>query len=655
MPRRLTPRFGSSLAPLAALLVAAPALGGQVCPCLGDIDANGTVDGADLAFVLGAWGPCANCPADLSENGTVDGLDLGILLGAWGPCSPIPANDTCGDAKEITSFTGSANPFCTFGANTDGPAVSGCNEPAFTTIEGDVWFRVDAPITCALQVGVCADFDVRIAAYTSLFTGACTCPGGPFGGFLIECASTLQYPSCEKGAAMLIPVEAGDCILLRVGGAPGQRGSGNVDINIYLPPCTITSSTTLAASGLEANTEFGLNCDMDGDVAVVGAIFDDLLFGGSNAGSARVYRYDGVVWNPEATLTGPTPFAGQRFGVNTAVDGDRIIVGAGDVDADCSATPGCDTGAAFVFEYDGSAWQLIDELLPSGGNPDDQFGARVDIDGSRAIVSAWDDDENGTISGAAYVYERILFFGNPLWFLSKKLIASDGDFADGFGSDVALSGTLALVGADNDEGGGAAYLFEDTGSTWVQIAKLKPAGLAASADFGYAVAIDGDMLAVGAPDFNAGTGKVYVYEHFDSLGWLLTATLTGSDTTNGAAFGTSLSIKGGELLVGATNGGGLAGSAYLFWRVSGGWIERAKLVGSAAVASDSFGGSVAIDDGRGFVGAYFDDVGLSIDRGSVYRFNGLGECTGNGVPDACDIANGTPDADGDGVPNACEP
>ena len=106
----------------------------------------------------------------------------------------------------------------------------------------------------------------------------------------------------------------------RVGGAPGQRGSGHVDINFYVPPCEILSSTKLAAGGLEANTEFGIATDMSGDVAVLGAIFDDLLFGGNGAGSARVYRYQGNVWTEDQALFAPTPFAGQRFGISVASD-----------------------------------------------------------------------------------------------------------------------------------------------------------------------------------------------------------------------------------------------------------------------------------------------------------------------------------------------
>ena len=66
---------------------------GQVCLtlvttqiCSADLDANGVVDGADLAIVLGAWGACVNCNADIDVNGSVNGADLAIVLGAWGAC-----------------------------------------------------------------------------------------------------------------------------------------------------------------------------------------------------------------------------------------------------------------------------------------------------------------------------------------------------------------------------------------------------------------------------------------------------------------------------------------------------------------------------------------------------------------------------------------
>ncbi|MDZ4753168.1 MAG: GC-type dockerin domain-anchored protein [Phycisphaerae bacterium] len=57
---------------------------GPITPaCPADINADGMIDAADLAIVLGAWGTPA---ADLTGNGTTDAADLSILLGAWGAC-----------------------------------------------------------------------------------------------------------------------------------------------------------------------------------------------------------------------------------------------------------------------------------------------------------------------------------------------------------------------------------------------------------------------------------------------------------------------------------------------------------------------------------------------------------------------------------------
>jgi hypothetical protein len=56
------------------------------CECIGDLDGSGVVDAADLAILLGGWGPCSGCAADVDASGTVDGNDLAIVLGAWGAC-----------------------------------------------------------------------------------------------------------------------------------------------------------------------------------------------------------------------------------------------------------------------------------------------------------------------------------------------------------------------------------------------------------------------------------------------------------------------------------------------------------------------------------------------------------------------------------------
>ncbi len=56
-------------------------------PCLADLNADATINGADLAMLLSAWGTCKRCASDITHNGVVDAEDLAILLSAWGPCS----------------------------------------------------------------------------------------------------------------------------------------------------------------------------------------------------------------------------------------------------------------------------------------------------------------------------------------------------------------------------------------------------------------------------------------------------------------------------------------------------------------------------------------------------------------------------------------
>jgi|GEM_PF-5338912 len=56
--------------------------------CVGDLNGDGEVNGADLGLILGAWGPCNRipCTGDLNGDGEVNGADLGLILGAWGAC-----------------------------------------------------------------------------------------------------------------------------------------------------------------------------------------------------------------------------------------------------------------------------------------------------------------------------------------------------------------------------------------------------------------------------------------------------------------------------------------------------------------------------------------------------------------------------------------
>merc|ERR1719203_1536881 len=114
---------------------------------------------------------------------------------------------------------------------------------------------------------------------------------------------------------------------------------------------------------------------------------------------------------------------------------------------------GTDSGSAYVFNTAGT--QLA-KLLPTDGAADDKFGWSVSISGSTIVVGAFYDDDMGSKSGSAYVFNTA---GTQL----AKLLPSDGIAWDEFGVSVSISGSTIVVGAwfddDMGSGSGSAYIF----------------------------------------------------------------------------------------------------------------------------------------------------------------------------------------------------
>ena len=190
-----------------------------------------------------------------------------------------------------------------------------------------------------------------------------------------------------------------------------------------------------------------------------------------------------------------TPSDGPSgFGDSISISGNTAIVGAySDNDL------GTYSGSAYVFRNTGSGWTQVAKLTASDGGPGDFFGFSVSIQGTTAIIGATWDGDLGEHSGSAYVFEET----GSGWTQVAKLTASDGAAYEVFGGSVSLSGSTVIVGAcDGDfrgEGPGAAYVFEDNGSDWVQVAKLTAADNGeVDVLFGISVSINGTTAVVGA-------------------------------------------------------------------------------------------------------------------------------------------------------------
>eukprot|EP01045_Picozoa_sp_COSAG04_P032303 COSAG04_NODE_6285_length_1365_cov_10.737757_1_plen_226_part_01 len=196
------------------------------------------------------------------------------------------------------------------------------------------------------------------------------------------------------------------------------------------------------------------------------------------------------------------------------------------------------------------------KLLASDGAGDDRFGYSVAVSGAVAVVGAYRNDDAGDGSGSAYVFEQQQ---DGSWLEAQKLVASDGVGDDRFGYRVAVSGAVAVVGAyyDDDAGddSGSAYVFErQPDGSWLEVQKLVASDGAGYDYFGCSVAVSGTVAVVGArldDDAGDGSGSAYVFEQQDDGSWLEAQKLVASDGAAGDYFGASVAVSGAVAVVGA--------------------------------------------------------------------------------------------------------
>lgn len=342
---------------------------------------------------------------------------------------------------------------------------------------------------------------------------------------------------------------------------------------------------------------------------MIGAPVANAPNGCFECGAAYVYTAVNGDWtNLELTAT-LTQSAGQGnsgFGDAVAISGDTIVVGGYDFSTF--------EGAAYVYVSPSGVSTESAELTTSG-SPSGTF-LSVAIEGGTIVAgSPLATVGNVTELGTAYVYvEPTGGWANMTQ--TAQLVANDETTGCYFGTSAGISGHTVVVGAPRaDENGlvqrGSAYVFREPAAGWSgtkgQAAKLEPTDGVKKAHFGSSVSISGGNVAVGAPEQSVGSngdqGAVYVYTE-PSTGWPKTMTetaeLTASTGKPGSLLGDSVAISGTTLIAGAFGVRSQQGVSYVFSEPAGGWVTAAgglAIIASDGAPNDEFGGAVGVGEG----------------------------------------------------------
>lgn len=419
----------------------------------------------------------------------------------------------------------------------------------------------------------------------------------------------------------------------------------------------LAGPTYLKASNTGAEDLFGQSVAVSGNTMVVGAPYEDGSGTGVNpvsnelaedAGAAYVYVRAGSTWALQAYLKASNTAAGDLFGTEVAISGNTVVVGG---------------KSTYVFARNGTTWSQQADLQISTA----PFTSRLSVSGDTVVV--------GLDDGA-----RVFVRSGTTWNQQALLTASNQEPGDGFAWSVTVSGDTIVVGApfedgsgtgvnplvdDNSPSAGAAYVFVRSGTMWTQQAYLKASNTEGNDLFGWAVAVSGNTVVVGAiledgsgmnenptPNNNVpDSGAAYVFLRTGTI-WTQQAYLKASNPGGNDEFGWSVGLSGNTAVVGALLEGGSgtgtnpgpnegapeAGAAYVFARSGSAWSQHAYLKasnpGARSVfgdAGDLFGTSVAVSGSTVVAGSPHEDgsgTGVNpasnegaFDAGAAYVFD----------------------------------
>jgi hypothetical protein len=339
---------------------------------------------------------------------------------------------------------------------------------------------------------------------------------------------------------------------------------------------------------------------MDDETLVIGAPHTE---GGK--GSVYIFVREGDRWREASRLTSGDAAPNDAFGQAVALSGDIIAVGASGQDSQ-----GFEAGAVYIFQNEQGGWIQRQKLMSSSAQ-DVRFGWSLAIDGEKIVVGAPYRSSQGEIInvGAATIFAS----NGQSWEEQTRLTGAPSAGArssDQFGWSVTIEESVVAVGAPLNSN---VYIYRLSDGQWRE--EMVVQGSESTAQFGYSVSLSNNRLAVGAPSTNMPApraGAVFLYAH-QANHWVPTAQLSPEGLLTGDRFGWAVALQGDLLAVGAPESRGEAdveesGEIYAFRFLEGQAVSAGRFAAAAPAAFDHFGNAVAVAADGLLVGAPSQDA-----------------------------------------------
>ena len=239
------------------------------------------------------------------------------------------------------------------------------------------------------------------------------------------------------GSAVLLEGDFAFCSA-QLNDAPGTTLGDEGAVYVFqYDGTTWTQTQKLVSSDVAETEEFGSSIGVDGDRLVIGA-HQEIEGALVNAGAVYVFEFDGTNWVETAKVVPSARHSQQLFGSAVDVDGDRMLVGASQNDTTGGTTG---AGALWVFEFDGTTWNEVTKLEASDAEMDDFMGTSCSLQGDFAVGGAIGEDTVAQDAGAAYLFE----FDGTAWNEIAKLTATNGGISDELARQCVVQGDTVLT------------------------------------------------------------------------------------------------------------------------------------------------------------------------------------------------------------------